>query len=115
MDYPGKNKSIASLVLGIVSIVIAWWGWIGLLGLAAGIVGIILAINAKKEMAAAENAPTGMVTAALVLSIIGAVLSGIFFVSCAICTGAAACAGQGALNELNRELNNLSGELESLR
>jgi Na+/proline symporter len=106
MDYPGKNKAIASLVLGIISLAfisVDWIPFVNILPLAVGIVGIILAINAKKEMAAAENAPTGMVTAALVLSVIGTVFAAIFFISCTMCV---ACIGTtaGGLDEINREL-----------
>jgi hypothetical protein len=68
-----KNTSngmgVASLVLGIASIVFCW---VPILGLVAGIVGLILAIKQRKE------SPNGIATGGLVTSIIGLVLSVIY-------------------------------------
>ena len=88
---PGKGQAIAALVLGIVSIVFSWFGYGALIGLACGVVGLILAMQAKKQ-----GFTGGMYTAGLVLSIIGLALSAILFISCAACTGCAAC-GYGSL------------------
>lgn len=75
---------IASLILGIVSVIIAvffsTWGWVAII---AGIVGIILAALAKKK------GEGGMATAGLVLSIIGAALGLIFYLACVACIAAA--------------------------
>lgn len=71
--------AIAGLVLGIVSIVLCW---ISFVGLVAGIVGLILSVMGRKHCAPEQ---TGMVTAGLVLSIIGIVFSGIWTI-CAMCT-----------------------------
>lgn len=80
---PGKNKAVASLVCGILSIVLMWLGYGALIGIISGIVAIVLAISAKKD-----GFTEGMQKAGLILGIIGTVLSGIFFVSCVICVGA---------------------------
>lgn len=78
---------VASMVLGIVALAFAVFGgaasWLGVI---IGIVGIILAAIAKK------NAPSGVATAGLVMSIIAAALGLVFWLACAACvagTGAA--------------------------
>ncbi|MBR2750002.1 MAG: hypothetical protein IKD90_02580 [Clostridiales bacterium] len=77
--------AIASLVLGIVSVVLglifSGWGWIG--GI-CGIVGIVLAVLAKKS----HPEQKGLCTAGLVLSIIGAALSIVLWIACMACTKA---------------------------
>ncbi len=67
--------AVASLVLGIVSVVVNFLGlfWVSLV---TSIIGLILGIMARKK------APSGMATAGFVLSIIGLVLSGIIIVAC---------------------------------
>lgn len=75
-----NGLAVASLVLGIVSIVFSFFlQWLGLI---IGIVGIILGVMAKKKN------PTGMATAGLVLSIIGTVLCALIFIACIACIGA---------------------------
>jgi hypothetical protein len=63
-QVPGKGKAIASLVLGIIAIVLP----IPILCVIAGIIGIVLASLAKKE-----GFTGGIRTAGFVCSIIGAV------------------------------------------
>lgn len=94
---PGKNKAIASMVLGIVAVV---FGFIGiftaglfaLVGVVCGIVGLVLASLSKKE-----GMIGGMQTAGFVLSLLGLIFGGIVFVSCLACVGCASC---GALSTL---------------
>lgn len=73
-----KGMAIASLVLGICGIVFCWTGWLSLLAFIGSIIGIILAVKARKV------AKNGLSTAGLVLSIIGTCLGGLGFI-CAIC------------------------------
>ena len=84
MQNSGKGLSVAALILGIVSIVLAWFYMINIIALASGIVGLILAVKGKKA-AKAAGAPTGLGTAGLVLAIIGTVLAAIGFFSCTLC------------------------------
>ena len=100
MSYNGKGMSIASLVLGILSLGFFWIPFGNTALLVLGIVGIILAVKGKKA-AVAAGAPTGLATAGLVLSIIGTVFAGIGFVTCTLCTSCAICAGEGALTQQN--------------
>ena len=97
MQNPGKGMSIAGLVLGIVSIVLAWFYMVNIAALVAGVVGIILAVKGKKA-AATAGAPTGLGTAGLVLSIIGTVIAGIGFFTCTVCVCAAADVIDDAIN-----------------
>lgn len=95
MQNNGKGLSIAALVLGIVSSVLAWFYMINIVALICGVVGIILAAKGRKAAIAAE-APKGIGTAGLVLSIIGTCLAGIGFFSCTVCVLCAASAAEAA-------------------
>ena len=94
-----KTKAIISLVCGIVSIVLPWFGWGCVLSLAAGIVAVILAVKTRKF----NDESKGMATAGLITGIIGIVLSGIMLVCvvCAVCVVASSEAAlTSALNSL---------------
>lgn len=105
-----KAQSITALILGIVSCVCPWLGWSAILGLICGIIGIVFAVKARKQIEAnalqaevQENNSKGMATAGLVLSIIGVVLSGIMFVCvvCAVCTVASVASTAGGIGSLS--------------
>ena len=66
MAKKNEGFGVASFVLGIVSIVLAWTFYIGL---PCGIVGIVLAIKQK------SMGPTKLGNTGFILSIIGTVLS----------------------------------------
>lgn len=84
-----KGKAIASLVCGIVSVVLAWFGYGAIAGLAAGIVAIVLGVGVRKLNDENKN----FATAGFITGIIGVVLSGILLV-CVICAaGTLASAG----------------------
>ena len=77
--------AIASLVLGIISLVFVlipplWLiGWVGAI---VGVIGIVLGALGRKKLKE-ENQATGTATAGMVMSIIGTVLSAIIFAACA--------------------------------
>lgn len=75
--------AVGSLVLGIISLVVSFIGLYPV-GLICGIVGIVLAVIAKKKAA------SGMATAGLVLSIIGLIFNALIFIACAACIGGTA-------------------------
>lgn len=75
------GSSIASLVLGLISLLCAWFGYGALISIITGIIGIILGIKGNKIQ------QTGVGTAGIVLSIIGLVLSIIVFFACVLCIG----------------------------
>ena len=74
--------AVASMVLGIVALVFTIFG-AAPVGVITGIVGIALAAIAKK------NAPSGMATAGLVMSIIAVSLALVFWIACAACAAGA--------------------------
>lgn len=80
---PGKGAATASLVLGIIAVVLWFFGYSAIISVVLGVIGIILAGNAKK--AGFEG---GIRTAGFVLSIIGLVGGAIAFVACVACMGA---------------------------
>lgn len=84
--FEKKNWSVLCLVLGIVSIVFAWFGYGAIVGIAAGILGIILSKRAKDA-----GLSNGQLTAGMVLSVIGVIGGILIFVSCVACSGFAAC------------------------
>lgn len=85
-NIPGKGAATGSLVCGIVSLALSviFGGFIitPLIGLVVGIVGLILASNAKKV-----GYLSGVRTAGFVCSLIGVILGAIVFVSCVACAG----------------------------
>ena len=95
-NIPGKGAATASLVLGIISVVLWFFGYSALVSVILGIVGLILAGNAKK---AGFNG--GIRTAGFVLSLIGLIGGAIFFVACVACVGAIGAADEtGAFDDL---------------
>ncbi len=85
----GKGLSIAGLVCGIVSAVLAWFYMVNIVALALGIVGLVCAANGRGK-AKTAGAPAGLGTAGLVISIVGTCLAGIGFFSCTLCVLCAA-------------------------
>lgn len=82
-----NGKAIASLVLGILSLVCIFFGYGALLGIVFGIIGLVLGISANKE------AKSGMGTAGIVMSAIGLGLCAISFIACVACVGCLGAAG----------------------
>ena len=94
-----KGKSIATLILGIASIVFCETG---IVGLVCGIIGLVLG-NKALPLAEANGEPTKMAKIGRTLSIVGLILGIVLFVvylGCTICT---VCLGTGseALSNLN--------------
>ena len=87
-DSGNNGLAIASLVLGILSIILSFLGYATIAGLVLGIVGVVLGAKARKE------AQTGLATAGFVCSIIGVILCAIGLVCVLACAGAA-CALRG--------------------
>lgn len=86
MEQRNNGKSVASLVLGIIGVVVGFfggWAWIGAI---LGIIGLILGVLGKKE------APNGMATAGIVLSIIAIALGLIVTIACYAYVAAASSA-----------------------
>lgn len=82
-QIPGKGEATTSMVLGIISVVLWFFGWSAIASVVLGIIGLVLASSSKKK-----GFVGGIRTAGFVLSLIGLIGGGIFFVSCVACYGA---------------------------
>jgi len=105
---------VASLVLGIVSVVFAFIPIpfvAQTIGLILGVVAIILSASGRKK----EPEKKGVATAGLVLGIIGAALSLIFLIAAIIAAAAVASLGGAMLNskEMQDALNQIQDALAS--
>ena len=87
-NVPGKVAAVASLVLGIIAVVLWFFGYTSIVSVILGIVGLVCAGNAKKA-----GFMGGLRTAGFVLSLIGLIGGGIAFVACVACAGAIGAAG----------------------
>ncbi len=85
---PGKGAAVASMVLGIISVVLWWFGYSALVSVVLSIVGLVLAGNSKKA-----GFVGGARTAGVVLNVIGLIGGAIFFVACVACVGALGAVG----------------------
>ena len=95
-----NGLAIASLIVGIASIVLSYAFVIP--ALIVGIVGIVLGSKARKEC------PCGMATAGFVCSIVGTVLSGLLLV-CVACGIGLAATAVASDPELAAELSEVTG------
>ena len=75
-----NGMAVASLVCGILSLVLVCFGMFAWIGLVLGILAIVFGVLGNKKE------KDGKATAGLVMGIIGAAICAIVFVSCAICT-----------------------------
>lgn len=98
---PGVGFSVAALILGILSIILAWFYLVNVSAIVFGVVGIVLAAIGRKKSIEA-GASTGIGTAGLVTSIIGLAVGAIGFISCTICVACAAKEVNDAANAINQ-------------
>ena len=99
MEENKKNgKAIASLVLGIVSVVMIFLG-LGWISLFTSIVGLILGISAKKEQT------SGMAIAGVALNIIGLVISVFIFMACIAMIGTMGSAMSSIVDSMGQTMN----------
>ena len=82
-NIPGKGAATASMVLGIIAVVLWFFGYSAVLSVILGIIGLVLAGNARK--AGYED---GIRTAGFVLSLIGLIGGAVALVACVACIGA---------------------------
>ena len=82
-NIPGQGAAVGSLVLGIVSVVLCFFGYSSIIAVICGIIGLILAFNAQK---AGNNSDIRM--AGFVLSLIGLIGGALALIACVACVGA---------------------------
>lgn len=78
---PGHGMAIASMVLGIISVVFCW---VFYFGIPCSIVGLVLGVIGKKKNSEA-GATSGMATAGIVCSIIALAINILLITACAAC------------------------------
>ncbi len=79
-NIPGRNEAIASMVLGIVSVVFMFFGWSALISVILAVIGLILSGNSKKK-----GYEGTMLTAGFILCLIGVIGGALIFVACVSC------------------------------
>ena len=77
-----NGPAVASLVLGILSIICSFFGYSSIAGLLFGIIGTVLGAKARKQ------SQTGIATGGFVCSIIGLILSAVGLVCALACVSA---------------------------
>lgn len=87
--------AVAGLVLGIVSLVLCWFGWLSVISLPVAIVALILSVVGGKKK------KSGVATAGLVIGIIAVVLNAILFFTCGLCSLCVMCEAKAAGDALN--------------
>lgn len=90
-DPPGKSNATASLVLGIIAVVLWFFGYSAIISVILGIVGLIQASKAK-ELGYEDTTRT----AGFILSLIGLIGGALAFVACVACVGLFASTGIAA-------------------
>ena len=85
---PGYNKALASLILGVIGVILWFFGFSTIISMILGLIGLILASSSKKE-----GYDGTIRTAGFVLSLIALIGGVIAFVACVACVGAAALLG----------------------
>lgn len=98
VPVPGKGQGIASMVLGIIGMVLLLFGVIGgAISVVLGIIGLVLAGNAKKLGYAEGMQKAGFILS--LLSLIGGAIFCVLFVACF--SALTAAVGSGALAGLS--------------
>lgn len=82
-EAPGYGAAVASLVLGIIAVVLWFFGYSAIVSVVLGIIGLVCAGNAKKQ-----GFVGGIRTDGFVLSLIGLIGGALVFVACVACVGA---------------------------
>lgn len=95
MKQPEQGKAIASMVLGIIAVVMWFFGYSTIVSIILAIIGLVLASSAKK----AGNT-SGMRTAGFVTSLIALIGGILVLVACVACVGCGALADIGTWSML---------------
>ncbi len=87
-QVPGQNDAVVSLVLGILSVVLWFFGYSSFLSIVLGVLGLVYASKSKRL-----GFNGGIRTAGFVLSLIGVTGGAIVFIACVACVGVISALG----------------------
>lgn len=109
-----KALGIVAIILGAVAIVTFYIPVFNIVSLICGIVGLVLAILAKKSFTeAGQTSP--LPTVGLVLSIIGLALAAIGFFTCTVCTACVASEASKDPQLANQLSNAINSAVSSVK
>ncbi|MDD9205083.1 DUF4190 domain-containing protein, partial [Georgenia sp. 10Sc9-8] len=74
-EQPRNGLGIAALVVGIVSLLVAWLPFIGLISVLGGVVGIVLGAMGLKRVGRGEATNRGTAVAGIVVSVVAILLA----------------------------------------
>ncbi len=80
---PQKPSGVLSIVCGIISLVLAFFGYSAIVGFILAVIATVSGNNCKKN---------GGTTAGLILGILGIVFNAVGFIACVVCASALAFA-----------------------
>lgn len=107
------GRDVATVVMGVLSLYFAWTGTVPILsylvGLILGIVGVVLAVRARKDNRA--NAKS-VATIGLILAVTGLVLNSILFVATTVLAGVIAGLVATAAEAAPQIINDVSSALQ---
>ncbi len=86
---PSSGKATASLVCGIISLGLAWFGYSAIAGFILAIIALVFG-NKERKLPIAN---AGAAKAGFIMGIIGIVINSICFVACVLCVAALGVAG----------------------
>ncbi len=81
-QVPGQNEAVVSLIMGIIAVLLWFFGYSSLISVVLSIVGLVYASKSKQL---GFNGP--MRTAGFVLSLIGLAGGALIFIACVACIG----------------------------
>ena len=81
-QLPGQNEAVISLVLGIIAVILWFFGYSSIISIVLAIVGLVYASKSKQL---GYNGP--MRTAGFVLSLIALIGGALIFIACVACIG----------------------------
>ena len=81
-QLPGQNEAVVSLILGIIAVVLWFFGYSSIISVVLSVVGLVYASKSKQL---GYDGP--MRTAGFVLSLIGLIGGALVFIACVACIG----------------------------
>lgn len=115
----GKGMGIAGLVLGILAAIFSFVPCLGMWAIVPGIIGLILSIIGMRQ-AGAAGAPRGMAIGGLITSIVGICIAAywiyaMYFAAEAMVQGLNELEKSGALDSLNKAMEQLKQVTDSMQ